>query len=336
MFLATANLIEPIQPAFRDRLEVIWLSGYTEEEKVEIARQHLIPRQVPENGLTPRKIAISDPAVRKLITEYTREAGLRNLEREISSVCRKVARLVAAGKRGCTRVGEPQVEKLLGEPRVARAETRNEDRVGVAVGRAWTASGGEILYVEASTMPGRGNLILTGHLGDVMKESARAALSSARARALELGLSDEMFSRQDIHIHVPEGAIPKDGPSAGITMAAALVSALTERPIRHDLAMTGEITLRGDVLAVGGIKVKVQAARRAGKHAVLLPAPNRRSLGDIPAELRKDLEFIFVDDVSQVLSQALRTRPSTSRAGGKKAAGTRRTPARTTPARGSA
>ncbi len=338
MFLATANLIEPVQPAFRDRLEVIWLSGYTEEEKVEIARQHIIPRQVRENGLTPKKIALTDAAVRKLITEYTREAGLRNLEREISSICRKVARKVAEGKRGCTRVGEPQVEKLLGEPRVARAETRNEDRVGVAVGLAWTASGGEILYVEASTMPGRGQLILTGHLGDVMKESARAALSYARGRAAEFGLPDDVFSQRDIHVHVPEGAIPKDGPSAGITMAAALVSALTERPIRHDLAMSGEITLRGDVLAVGGIKEKVLAARRAGKRAVLLPAPNRRSLSDIPEALRKDLEFIFVEDVSQVLDAVLlgpTVAASRRSAGGKRAASTRRRPARAAPARGS-
>jgi ATP-dependent Lon protease len=320
MFLATANLIETIQPAFRDRLEVLWLSGYTEEEKLEIARQHIIPRQVKENGLTPRKIVFSDVAVRTVINGYTREAGLRNLEREISSICRKVARRVAEGKKGCTRVGERQVEKLLGLPRVASTDERREDRVGVAVGLAWTATGGEILYVEASTMAGGGQLILTGHLGDVMKESARAALSYARAHAGELGLTDEVFTTRDIHVHVPEGAIPKDGPSAGITMAAAMVSALCSRRVRNDLAMSGEVTLRGDVLAVGGIKEKVLAARRAGLRTVLVPAANRRHLEEIPPELRRDMEFILVEDVRQVLEAVLvdagkSVRPS--RAGGR-------------------
>jgi ATP-dependent Lon protease len=323
MFLATANLIEPVQPAFRDRLEVIQLSGYTEEEKIEIARQHIIPRQVQENGLTPRKIAFSDVSVRRIINGYTREAGLRNLEREISSICRKVARQVAGGKKGCTRVGETQVEKLLGVPRIADAQERREDRVGVAVGLAWTATGGEMLYVEASIMPGRGRLILTGHLGDVMKESAQAALSYARAHAEELGLSNEAFTTHDLHVHVPEGAIPKDGPSAGITMATALVSALSSRSVRGDLAMSGEITLRGDVLPVGGIKEKVLAARRAGLRTVILPTFNRRHLEEIPAELRRDMEFILVDDVRRVLETALvsdRAAVARRRAGGKGAA----------------
>jgi ATP-dependent Lon protease len=322
MFLATANLIEPVQPAFRDRLEVIQLSGYTEEEKIEIARQHIIPRQVQENGLTPRKIVFSDASVRRVINGYTREAGLRNLEREISSICRKVARQVAAGKKGCTRVGETHVEKLLGVPRIADAQERREDRVGVAVGLAWTATGGEMLYVEASIMPGRGRLILTGHLGDVMKESAQAALSYARAHAEELGLTDEAFTSHDIHVHVPEGAIPKDGPSAGITMATALVSALSSQAVRGDLAMTGEITLRGDVLAVGGIKEKVLAARRAGIRTVILPMSSRRHVEEIPSDLRHDMEFVLVDEVRRVLETALVSgKPAARRrrAGGKAA-----------------
>jgi ATP-dependent Lon protease len=313
MFLATANLIEPIAPAFQDRLEIIWLSGYTANEKQEIATRHILPRQMEENGLTPRKVSFSGAALRKIINGYTREAGLRGLEREVGSVCRKVARKVAEGRKGCTRVSEAMVEELLGLPKVSDTSAPRKDRVGVAVGLAWTATGGEILDVEASAMPGRGNLILTGHLGDVMKESARAAQSYARARSAELGLEDSDFSQRDVHIHVPEGAIPKDGPSAGITMAAALISALTGRPLRRDLAMTGEITLRGDVLAVGGIKEKVLAARRAGLRRVLLPEATRRQLEDLPEDVRAGLEFIFAGSVSEVLEAALRPAARTTR-----------------------
>ena len=306
MFLATANLIEPIQPAFRDRLEVIWLSGYTVGEKQEIASRHLVPRQMLENGLTPRKISFSAAALRKIIDGYTREAGLRSLEREVGAICRKVARRVAEGHKGCIRVGESGVEKFLGIPKITDSQAPRRDRIGVAVGLAWTAAGGEILDVEASAMPGRGNLILTGQLGDVMKESGRAAQTYARSRSADLGLEDSDFSARDVHIHVPEGAIPKDGPSAGITMAVALISALTGRPVRHDLAMSGEITLRGDVLAVGGIKEKVLAAKRAGLRRVLLPASTRRQLDEIPQEARKGVEFIFVNSVEEVLEAALR------------------------------
>ena len=245
MFLATANLIEPVHPAFRDRLEIIELSGYTEEEKLQIAKHHIIPRQVQENGLTPRKITFVEGSIGRVITGYTREAGLRGLERQIARICRKVARRIAEGKKGCTRITENQAEKLLGVARISGEEALREDRVGVSVGLAWTSNGGEVLYVEATTMAGRGHLILTGHLGTVMQESARAAVSYARSRAAVLGLTDDTFAKRDIHIHVPDGAIPKDGPSAGITMATALISALTGRPVRHDLAMTGEITLRG-------------------------------------------------------------------------------------------
>ncbi|MFQ5670762.1 MAG: endopeptidase La [Acidobacteriota bacterium] len=313
MFLATANLLDPIQPAFRDRLETLWLSGYTEEEKMEIVRHHILPRQVKENGLTPRKIAFSERALNHIIKGYTREAGLRNLERQIGSICRKVARSVAEGKKGCIRINERQVEKMLGAPPMTESEALRAPRIGVAVGLAWTVAGGEILHVEASAMPGKGRLILTGQLGDVMKESAHAALSYARARAEVLGLTDDVLSTQDVHIHLPEGAIPKDGPSAGITMAVALISALAARPVRHDLAMTGEITLRGDVLAVGGIKEKILAARRTRFSTVLLPAANKRHLEEIPAPLRDNMEFVLVDDVSQVLETALLPRSSRCR-----------------------
>ena len=318
MFLATANLIEPVPPAFRDRLEVIWLSGYTVGEKQEIATRHLVPRQMQENGLTPRKIAFSDAALRKIINGYTREAGLRGLEREVGAVCRKVARRVAEGQKGCMRVSEAAVEKFLGLPKISSTQAPRKDRVGVAVGLAWTAAGGEILDVEASAMPGRGNLILTGQLGDVMKESGRAAQTYARSRSADLGLEDSDFSRRDVHIHVPEGAIPKDGPSAGITMAVALISALTGRPVRHDIAMSGEITLRGDVLAVGGIKEKVLAAKRAGLRRVMLPASTRRQLDELPEEAREGVEFIFVTSVEEVLEAALRApgRGRRARAGG--------------------
>ncbi len=315
MFLATANLIEPIQPAFRDRLEVIWLSGYTVGEKQEIAIRHLVPRQMQENGLTPRKISFSSAALRKIINGYTREAGLRGLERELGAVCRKVARRVAEGHKGCVRVGEAAVEKFLGLPKISGTPAPRKARVGVAVGLAWTSAGGEILDVEASAMPGRGNLILTGHLGDVMKESGRAAQTYARSRSADLGLEDRDFSHRDVHIHVPEGAIPKDGPSAGITLAVALISALTGRPVCHDLAMSGEITLRGDVLAVGGIKEKVLAAKRAGLRRVMLPASIRRQVDELPEEARKGVEFIFVDTVEEVLEIALKAPRRGRRAG---------------------
>ncbi len=275
-------------------------------EKQEIASRHLVPRQMQENGLTPRKISFSGAALRKIINGYTREAGLRSLEREVGAVCRKVARRVAEGQKGCLRVGEAAVEKFLGLPKVSGTQAPRKDRIGVAVGLAWTAAGGEILDVEASAMPGRGNLILTGQLGDVMKESGRAAQTYARSRSAELGLEESDFSHRDVHIHVPEGAIPKDGPSAGITMAVALISALTGRPVRHDLAMSGEITLRGDVLAVGGIKEKVLAAKRAGLRRVILPASTQRQMEEFPEEARKGIQFIFVNSVEEVLKAALR------------------------------
>ena len=305
MFVATANLLDPIQPAFRDRMEVISLSGYTEEEKTEIAKRHLIPKQIDENGLADAHVSFPDKAIQTIIQKYTREAGLRNLEREIAKVCRKLARRVADGERGPYRVSPGRAEELLGVPRVTPEMALQNNQVGVATGLAWTAAGGEILFVEATTMPGKGRLILTGHLGAVMKESAQAALSYARSRASDVGVAVNAFGEMDVHVHVPEGAIPKDGPSAGITMATAIISVLTNRPVKRSVAMTGEITLRGNVLPIGGVKEKVLAARRAKIDTVILPEANRRNLEDVPKLFRKGLKFVFVSDVTEVFAVAL-------------------------------
>ncbi len=306
MFIANANLLDPIHPAFRDRMETIRLSGYTEEEKLIIAERHIVPKQIEENGLKSGRIDFSENAIRALISGYTREAGLRNLERHVAAVCRKVARQVAEGRKGKMRIIASSLESFLGPAPANREDALPTDQVGVATGLAWTETGGDVLFVEASTMRGRGGLILTGQLGDVMKESAQAALTFARAHAADLGLDATYFEERDLHIHVPEGAIPKDGPSAGITIAAAMVSAFIESPLRRDLAMTGEITLRGNVLPVGGIKEKVLAARRSGITTVLLPEANRKNLEEIPKSLRKDLTLIFVGDVREVFRHAFR------------------------------
>jgi ATP-dependent Lon protease len=308
MFITTANLLDPIQPAFRDRMEIIQLPGYTEEEKLQIAVRHLVPKQIQENALTSKLIDISSGAIKRIIAGYTREAGVRNLEREIASVCRKTARKVAEGKRQRHRITSQNVETYLGPPKIFKDEVQKKDQVGVATGVAWTAAGGEILFVEAMKMPGKGGLSLTGSLGDVMKESAHAALSYARAHAKELGINAKMFSQNDFHIHIPEGAIPKDGPSAGITMATSLISACTNRKIRWDVAMTGEITLRGNVLPIGGVKEKVLAAQRAGMTVMILPAANKKDLIDIPKAIAKQMEFRFVEDINQVFAIALKKR----------------------------
>jgi ATP-dependent Lon protease len=295
-------------------MEIISLSGYTEEEKIEIARRHLIPKQTEENGLTPAQLSVTDKAVRTVIRKYTREAGLRNLEREVAKVFRKLARRVAEGDAGPFNVTPKLAESLLGVPRISPEMALTSNQIGVATGLAWTAAGGEILFVEATTMPGRGRLILTGHLGTVMKESAQAALSYARSRAADFGIGTGAFGEMDVHVHVPEGAIPKDGPSAGITMATAILSMLTGRPVRRQVAMTGEITLRGNVLPIGGVKEKVLAARRANIETVILPEANRRNLEDVPKLFRKGLRFVFVSDVNQVLDAAL-SEPQARRAG---------------------
>ncbi len=305
MFITTANMADPIIPALKDRMEIIEISGYTEEEKLHIARRYLIPRQLGEHGIIEQLLQFTDEAVLKIVRGYTREAGLRNLEREIATICRKVAKEVAAGRSEPFRITGQNLHRFLRAPRYLPEPEQDRDEVGVAPGLAWTQAGGDIMYVEATVMKGKGNLSLTGHLGDVMKESAQAALSYARARAPELRIKEDLFGKVDIHIHVPAGAIPKDGPSAGITMATALVSALTKIPVKRTVAMTGELTLRGKVLPVGGIKEKVLAARRGGITTVLLPKKNDKDVKDLPKTIRRGMHFVFVEDVDQVLTAAL-------------------------------
>src|SRR5689334_1478270 len=306
IFMTTANMLDTVQSALRDRMEVIRLAGYTEEEKLEIARRHLLPKQMEENGITPRDVSISRTALSALILRYTQEAGLRQLERELGSICRKVARRLGEGHKGIIRVSANNLHEFLGAPKIIPEEVLKRDQIGVATGLAWTAVGGDVLFVEALRMKGKGNLVLTGQLGDVMRESAQAAYSYAKSRAKELQIDPEDFNTYDMHIHIPEGAIPKDGPSAGITLATALVSALSLRPVRKDVAMTGEITLRGNVLPVGGIKEKVLAARRARVTKIIMPALNRRDLDEVPKEPFKDVQFVFVDNMRQVFREALK------------------------------
>jgi ATP-dependent Lon protease len=306
MFMTTANVLDTIQPALRDRMEVIRLAGYTEEEKLEIARRHLIPKQLEENGVSAKNVRISKPALTTIIMRYTQEAGLRQLEREIGAVCRKVARRVAEGETRVVRVTPKNVHEFLGVPKVSPDEVLKKDQIGVATGLAWTAVGGDVLFIEALRVKGKGNLVLTGQLGDVMKESAQAAYSFAKSRAVALGIPEEDFNTYDLHIHIPEGAIPKDGPSAGITLATAMVSSLSQRPVRRDVAMTGEITLRGNVLPVGGVKEKVLAARRARVSKIILPELNRRDMDEVPKELMGEIKFVFVDNVVQVFREALK------------------------------
>ena len=306
MFITTANILGPVPPALRDRMEVIEFPGYIEEEKLEIARRFLVPRQLTENGLDNNaKLRFSDEALRHIIREYTYEAGVRNLEREIANVCRKVARRVADGKQAPHRITTQSLVKYLGPPQFTYGLAEKEDEIGVAMGIAWTEAGGDIMPVEVTLMEGKGSLMLTGQLGEIMQESAQAALSYARSRAKELGIGGRDFDKLDIHIHVPEGAIPKDGPSAGITMSTALVSALAGRPVRHDVGMTGEITLRGRVLPIGGFKEKVLSAHRAGLKTVILPKRNEKDMIEIPNKVKRDLEFIFVERMGEVLEIAL-------------------------------
>jgi ATP-dependent Lon protease len=343
MFITTANLIDPIPPALRDRMEIIHLPGYTEDEKVAIAQRFLVPRQLEANGLTAGEdgtpvqqttgiasgrdgevqdpnagrgrqsvVRFTEPALRSLIRGYTHEAGVRNLEREIGAIYRKIARRIAEQRSSPKTIGPAQLCGYLGSPRYTHGIAEEHDAVGTATGLSWTANGGDIVIVEVITMPGKGELVLTGQLGDVMRESARAALSIARAHAPRLEIQSKRLEGIDIHIHVPEGAVPKDGPSAGITIVAALISALTNRPVRRDLAMTGEITLRGRVLAVGGVKEKVLGAHRAGIATVVLPEANRRDLEEVPARVRRQLQFFFVQQVDQALELALHA-PSPAR-----------------------
>jgi ATP-dependent Lon protease len=307
MFMTTANVLDTIQPALRDRMEIISLSGYTEEEKLEISRRHLLPKQLEENGLDKTDVAIAKSALAGIVTQYTQEAGLRQLEREIGKVCRKIARRKAEQESDFqpVKVTKESLHEFLRAPKIFAETALKKDQIGTVTGLAWTAVGGDILFIEALRLKGKGKLVLTGQLGEVMQESAQAAFSYAKARAAELGINEEDFENYDIHVHIPEGAIPKDGPSAGITMATALVSVLSRRPVKKEIAMTGEITLRGNVLPVGGVKEKVLAARRARVKTVILPEPNKRDLEDLPQEVRADLNFIFVDNVRQVFREAL-------------------------------
>ena len=305
MFITTANMTDPIPNPLKDRMEIIHLSGYTEQEKLGIAKTYLIPRQLAEHGITAKNISIPDKTVLQVIAQYTREAGVRNLEREIGHLCRKVARKVAEGETELFSITPQNLHKYLGVSKFLPEVEREKDEVGVVTGLAWTETGGDILYIEATTMRGKGNLTLTGHLGDVMKESAHAALTYVRSRAGVLGIQTEIFGKTDVHIHVPAGAIPKDGPSAGVTMATALASVFTNASVKKDLAMTGEVTLRGRVLPIGGLKEKTLAARRAGIKTMVIPKENEKDLDDIPKYLRKDMKFIFATTMDDVISTAL-------------------------------
>jgi len=305
LFITTANLLDPVPPALRDRLEVIELPGYIEDEKLAIARRFLVPKQLEEHGLAPAQLHFSEGALRELIRSFTHEAGVRNLEREIGSICRKVARGVASGEPVPRTIAANSLEKYLGPPRYFAGVAEEKDQVGVATGVSWTPAGGDVMGIEVAVLEGKGNLTLTGQLGDVMRESAQAALSYARSRAKELGLRDKFWEKSDVHLHVPAGAIPKDGPSAGITMATALISALTGRPTRRDVAMTGEITLRGRVLPVGGLREKVLAAHRAGIKTFVLPRKNLKDLTEVPGDVKREVNFVPVEHMDEVLPVAL-------------------------------
>lgn len=304
LFIATANVLENIPPALRDRMEVIQIPGYTESDKLLIANKHLVARQIEANGITPENVKFTDEGIKYLISHYTREAGLRNLEREIGSLCRKVAKMVVMGESNFVEINETTVPELLGPPRFLRDEKLEDSQVGVVTGLAWTQAGGEVLYVEALKYKGKGGLILTGQLGDVMKESAHAAMAYARAHTEELSIPSDFFENWDIHVHLPAGAIPKDGPSAGITMTTALVSLMTDTPVRHDIAMTGEVTLQGRVLPVGGIREKCLAALSQGIKEIIIPFANQKDLADIPKEFKDKMNFIAVENLDEVFAVA--------------------------------
>jgi ATP-dependent Lon protease len=305
LFITTANVLYTIPGPLRDRMEVIEIPGYTDDEKLQIAKGYLWPKQLKNHGLSAEQVRISDNAILKVISEYTREAGVRNLERMLGTICRKVAAEVVRGNAKGVRVTQNNVSKFLGTPRYRHTLAELEDRVGVANGLAYTQFGGEIMPIEVTVVPGKGKITLTGKLGEVMRESAQAALSYLRSRALDWGIDPQFHEKYDIHMHIPEGAVPKDGPSAGITIAVALASALTERPVRHDLSMTGEITLRGRVLPIGGVKEKLLAAHRAGIYTVLLPEENARDLQDVPENILRKLNVEFVEHMDEVMAKAL-------------------------------
>ena len=309
MFITTANSTETIPRPLLDRMEVIEVSGYTEEEKVRIAQQYLIPKQIKNHGLKTKNFSITEKALRDLINYYTRESGVRNLEREIGSLCRKVARKIVTKKGAAFRITPSGIEGYLGKKKYRYDVVEGESEVGVVTGMAWTQVGGDTLFIETALVPGSGKIQLTGQLGDVMQESAKAAITYIRSIAADYGVEDEFYKKYDLHVHVPEGAVPKDGPSAGVTMFTAVMSALTEVPVRKDVAMTGEITLRGKVLPVGGIKEKVLAAHRAGIKTILLPKDNEADIDDIPQAVRKQLKFVLLDRAASALEYAFAQKP---------------------------
>jgi ATP-dependent Lon protease len=309
LFIGTANVLDSIPAPLRDRMEIIELSGYTEEEKLQIARRYLLKRQLLANGLTPETVQVSDEALRRLILDYTREAGVRSLERQIGALLRNAAVAIASGTATTVSIDAGDIEAILGAARFENDVAQRTSVPGVATGLAWTAAGGDILFIESSRIKGTGKLILTGQLGEVMKESAQAAVTLVKSQADRLGIDAAMLDNCDLHIHVPAGAIPKDGPSAGVAIAASLASLLTQRTVRADVAMTGEISLRGVVLPVGGIKEKCVAAARAGIRTVILPARNRRDLDDIPESVRARLEFVWADRIETVFARALEEAP---------------------------
>ena len=304
LFIGTANMLDSMPAALRDRMEIIQLSGYTEEEKLQIARRYLLRRQLTANGLGVEQLRLEDAALRRLISDYTREAGVRGLERQIAAVLRHCAVAIASGQPGPIVVAAEDLPRILGAPRFENEIAMRTSVPGVATGLAWTPVGGDILFVESSRVPGSGKLILTGQLGDVMKESAQAALTLVKAHAEHLGVDPQLFEKSDLHIHVPAGAVPKDGPSAGVAIFTSLVSLLTQRTVQHDVAMTGEISLRGLVLPVGGIKEKTVAAARSGIKKVILPSRNRRDWEELPASVRNNLQFVWAERVEDVIAAA--------------------------------
>ena len=305
LFIATANLVENIPPALRDRMEMIHIPGYTENDKLLISKAHLIKRQIEQNGLSSSQVQFEDSGIKAIISEYTHEAGLRNLEREIGSICRKIAKSIVTGSSEKFAITENKVHELMGPPYFIKDTRLTEERVGVSTGLAWTQAGGEILYVETLAMRGKGELTLTGKLGDVMKESATAAMSYAKAHASNLGIDKNWFENNQVHVHLPAGAIPKDGPSAGVTLATALVSLMTDTPVRMDVAMTGELTLTGRVLPVGGIREKALAALNQGIKNVIIPVANKKDIEDIPKEFKEKINFILVENIDEVLQVVL-------------------------------
>jgi ATP-dependent Lon protease len=305
MFICTANTTDTIPRPLLDRMEVLEITGYTAEEKYEIAKRYLVPKQIKAHGLSTKNISINQSAIRSLINDYTRESGVRGLEKEIANICRKVARKIVEGETEKLTVNAKDLEDLIGKKKVFYDKILGKNEVGVATGLAWTIVGGETLFIETAVLPGSGKLQLTGQLGDVMQESARAAVTYIRAHASEYKIEEEFYKNKDIHIHIPEGATPKDGPSAGVTMCISVLSALTGRKIRKDVAMTGEITLRGKVLPVGGIKEKVLAAHRMGIRKVLLPSECRKDLDELPKTVRDEIEFVLIDEIADAIKEAL-------------------------------